>query len=362
MTARLGSAAVRRLRSALLDFFDRGARALPWRDTRDPYAVWVSEVMLQQTRVEAAIPYYTRWLERFPTVHDLAAASSDDVLRQWEGLGYYSRARNLHSAARLVCEQLGGQLPGAYEQLRALPGIGDYTAGAVASIAFSAREPAVDGNARRVLSRLLDVADPSARLLRDTAAALVPPHRPGDFNQALMELGSRVCTPRAPRCCSCPIARDCRAHRNGTQLQRPRPKPAKQLPLVDMATLVAVDADERVLITRRAERGLLARMWNFPAIEMEPAARAEHATLVLLRRLTRRSGKDARVIGTIEHTFSHRRERYICMLVRVNAPTPAARGEHAWIGADAAAYALPRAQRRIHQLVLRVLEQRLAPV
>ncbi len=198
------------LRRALLAFYDARRRDLPWRRDPDPYRVWVSEVMLQQTRVDAVVPYYERWLRRFPTLHALATAEPDEVLRAWEGLGYYARARNLHRAARVVRERHAGDVPSEPAALRELPGVGDYTAGAIASIAFGRREPAVDGNVRRVLARLLDVADPPPARLRAVAAALVPAERPGDFNQALMELGALVCTARVPRCADCPVRGVCR--------------------------------------------------------------------------------------------------------------------------------------------------------
>ena len=338
-----------RIRSALLTFFDDSARDLPWRATREPYRVWISEVMLQQTRVEAVLPYYERWLQRYPDLDALADAPLDDVLKQWEGLGYYSRARNLHAAAHVVREQYSGEFPSTYADLRALPGVGDYTAGAISSIAFNAREPAVDGNVKRVLSRVLNSPAPSPKRLREVAASLVPSDRPGDFNQALMELGARICTPRTPRCSACPIRTDCRAHAAGTQLQRPRRTPAKTLPLVDMNTVVLADTAGRLLIVRRGDKGLLARMWNFPAVDA-----SQGDTISLLAQLNIPRTRSLQPLGTIEHVFSHRRERYHCVLARVKrAPKLAA--EHAWIGDDTAGYALPRAQQRIHSMALEAL-------
>ena len=337
---------IARIQNALLAFFDDAARDLPWRATREPYRVWISEVMLQQTRVEAVLPYYERWLQRYPDLDALADAPLDDVLKQWEGLGYYSRARNLHATARVVREQYSGAFPSTYAGLRALPGVGDYTAGAIASIAFAAREPAVDGNVKRVLSRVLNSPSPTPKRLRAVATSLVPHERPGDFNQALMELGARVCTPRSPRCTACPIRIDCRAHKAGTQLQRPRRTPAKTLPLVDLNTVVVTDARERMLIVRRGDTGLLARMWNFPAIEASDGSAA-----TLLARLGIPRTRTMQPLGVIEHVFSHRRERYHCTLVRVTrAPVPDI--EHAWIGEDTSDYALPRAQQRIHAMAL----------
>ncbi|MDP9349789.1 MAG: A/G-specific adenine glycosylase, partial [Gemmatimonadota bacterium] len=190
------------LRDLLLRWYDAHRRDLPWRaeGPPDPYRVWLSEVMLQQTRVETVKPYFRRWLERFPTLAALAEAPQDEVLKAWEGLGYYSRARNFHRAAREVVERYGGEVPGDAAAFRALPGVGRYTAGAVLSIAFGRPEPVVDGNVRRVFARLLDDPDPAEGALWALAEALVPGARPGDLNQALMELGATVCVPRNPRC------------------------------------------------------------------------------------------------------------------------------------------------------------------
>ncbi|MGH7289297.1 MAG: A/G-specific adenine glycosylase, partial [Myxococcota bacterium] len=203
------------VRSVLLTWYRRERRDLPWRRTRDPWAIWVSETMLQQTRVETVIPYYERFLERFPSVQALADAEPDELMKSWAGLGYYSRARNLKAAAHKVVEEHGGRVPDDLEALRELPGVGRYTAGALASIAFDRPAPIVDGNVARVLARLLDldfdVKSPAGqRRLWDEAAALADGPSPGDLNQALMELGALVCTPRAPRCPLCPLREDCR--------------------------------------------------------------------------------------------------------------------------------------------------------
>src|SRR5690554_4542816 len=205
----------------LLQWWDEGHADLPWRRSREPYAIWVAEIMLQQTQITTVIPYYLRWMERFPTVHELAAAELDEVLKMWEGLGYYSRARNLHAAAQAVVEEYGGKLPQTAKELQKLRGIGPYTAGAVASIAFEQPVPILDGNVIRVLSRLYDIADDvtetqTKRYLWQLAEGLVPQERPGDFNQALMELGQRICVPATPRCHRCPVARHCLARERGT--------------------------------------------------------------------------------------------------------------------------------------------------
>jgi A/G-specific adenine glycosylase len=377
-TSPFDSRAIRSIRRALLAFFDASARDLPWRRSGDPYAIWISEVMAQQTRLDTVIPYWERWLQRFPDVGALADAPLDDVLKEWEGLGYYSRARNLHAAARLIAERHGGALPGHYEALRALPGIGDYTAGAVSSIAFGVRAPVVDGNVRRVLARLLDDPAPAPRRLREVAASLVPGERPGDFNQALMELGSLVCTPRSPQCDSCPVAAHCAARAAGTQLDRPCTERKQPTPAYDVATVIIRARDGTVLITRRPGTGLLAGLWGFPGRELQPGEAAAPAAAGLATALLPgvELGEPRR-IGSIRHAFSHRREIYDCHVVeargdepeggRTSAPSkrpmegaqramPAAAralpaADRAWIGAERGGLTLPRAQQKIHALV-----------
>ena len=210
----------------MLTWYDKNARSLPWRGTDDPYAIWVSEVMLQQTRVETVIPYYKRWMELFPTMQDLANAPEESVLKAWEGLGYYSRARNFQAAARQVLENHGGRLPDSIKDLEKLPGVGRYTAGALASLVYGKDEPALDGNIRRVLARLIDLSIPARspqgeEILWDVARELVPTGKAGDFNQALMDLGATVCTPRNPDCSKCPLQPFCRARSLGIQEERP---------------------------------------------------------------------------------------------------------------------------------------------
>lgn len=351
MELQLSSDDAAAIRAALIAYFDTAARPLPWRSTDDPYAIWVSEIMAQQTRVETAIPYYERWLRQFPDVTALAAAPLDDVLKAWEGLGYYSRARNLHAAAQIVRERHDGAVPGSYDALRALPGVGEYTAGAVSSIAFGARRPAVDGNVRRVLSRVLDVPSPPAALLRDVADTLVPADRPGDFNQALMELGATICSPKSPRCHICPIARQCRSRAAGTQADRPSATKRKAVPAVDMATAVLRDDGGRLLIVRRPARGLLAGMWCFPAVEA--ASVVDAAALVrsvALRYATPRG--EPRPIGVVDHIFSHRRERYHCYLIDSVPNDRPVDDDVDWIDGTGTRRPLPRAQQRILAMAL----------
>jgi A/G-specific adenine glycosylase len=346
--------AVTEIRCALLAFYDTSARPLPWRTTSDPYAIWISEVMSQQTRVDTAVPYYVRWLQRFPNVAALADAPLDAVYKEWEGLGYYSRARNLHAAARTLSERHAA-IPSTYEALRALPGIGDYTAGAISSIAFNERQPAVDGNVRRVLSRLLDEPNPTAARLRGVAAALVPADRPGDFNQAVMELGATICTPSSPACVPCPLSHLCAARAAGTQHDRPMRTQKRAVPIIDLATAVIRGPDARVLLQRRPASGLLSGMWNFPAGELPRDAEAAQVAWAVARALCDVSDAAPCELGHVEHTFSHRRERYHCYVVAA-ASSDVTGGDVVWVGQDRSRYALPRAQQRIHDLVFRSLD------
>jgi A/G-specific adenine glycosylase len=342
------------VRDALLRHFDAHARPLPWRGTADPYAVLVSEVMLQQTRVAAVVPYYERWVRRFPDIGALAAAPLDDVLKAWEGLGYYSRARNLHRAARCMRERHAGVVPSDYTALRALPGVGEYTAGAVASIAYGMRRPAIDGNVRRVVARLLDDPSPSPARLRACADALVPDDRPGDLNQALMEVGATICTPRSPRCTVCPVAQFCAARAAGTQLDRPSRRRATTPPRFTLATAVIRAPDGTVLLVRRPATGLLARMWCLPAREQTEADDGAAAVLDIARSLIGERSVDQPVeLGTVDHTFSHRRERYRCWRIDVRQRPIEMSADVRWVGDDLTGVALPAAQRRILGLLAR---------
>jgi A/G-specific adenine glycosylase len=289
------------LRRDLLRWYRHEARALPWRRSKDPYSVWVSEVMLQQTRVDVATPYFLRWMARFPTVEALAAADPEDVLRLWAGLGYYSRARNLHAAARIAA-RLG--LPRTFEGWSRLPGVGAYTAGAVASIACGERVPAVDGNVVRVLARLHAwpgaASDPKLKAKVEAAAArLVPAREPGDWNQALMDLGATVCTPRNPRCGECAVAAHCEARRKGVQDRIPAPKRAAAAK-VERRAFAVVESGGRLLLVRNPERGLLAGLWSLPGglagEALEDAVREQTGVSVRLE------GKAA----SARHQFSHR--------------------------------------------------------
>ena len=293
--------------SRLFNWYRVHARSMPWRDHPDPYAVWVSEIMLQQTRVEAVIPYFERWMKLFPTIGELAEATEQDVLKAWEGLGYYSRARNLHNAARIIVDKHGGELPRDLNQLGKLPGIGRYTVGAIASIAFGIDEPALDGNLRRVYARLFDVAEPAdslrgEQILWKLAAQHLPPGQAGDYNQALMDLGATICLPKNPRCLLCPLMQDCKARIAGTQEARPVLKPKRETPHVIHAAAVIVKRG-KVLLARRPSKGLLGGMWEFPngPVSGDPGRGLAEA-LSSAYGLSIRAGEP---LGEVRHAYTH---------------------------------------------------------
>lgn len=306
----------------LLAWYAQNARQLPWRGLSDPYAIWVSEVMLQQTRVETVIPYYQRWMARFPDVESLAAASQDQVLALWEGLGYYSRARNLHRAARIVVEEHGGELPRDPGALRRLPGVGRYTAAALASIAFGQDEPTLDGNIRRVLARLFDVAEPhrstqSEKILWQLAGEHLPAGKAGDYNQALMELGATVCAPRDPDCPNCPLAGICLAYQRGVQANRPVKTPKAPTPH-HTVTAAVIQRNGRVLIAQRPNHGLLGGMWEFPGGVQQPG---ENLASCLQREIREELDVEiavGRPIGVYQHAYTHFRvtlHAFLCSLL-----------------------------------------------
>jgi A/G-specific adenine glycosylase len=296
-----------RLSSRLLNWYNQNKRTLPWRDCPDAYAVWISEIMLQQTRVETVIPYFERWMRLFPTVQALANALEQDVLHAWEGLGYYSRARNLHKAARIVAEERGGSLPEEVTGLLTLPGIGRYTAGAIASIAFGADEPALDGNLKRVYARLFDVVEPvdspkGEYLLWEYVRENLPKGRARDFNQALMDLGAIICIPKKPRCLVCPVMDLCRARQNGTQELRPVKKPRNSTPQYVNAAGIVVKRG-RVLLAQRPSRGLLGGMWEFPNGRVDGNPARELAKVLKAGYSLKVQGKEP--LGVVRHTYTH---------------------------------------------------------
>jgi A/G-specific adenine glycosylase len=320
----------------LLRWYSSRQRYLPWRQRPIPYRVWVAEIMAQQTRLESMLPYYRRWLRRFPTIKSLAKAREQDVLSLWEGLGYYSRARNLRKAARIVAKEHGGRLPSTFEELLALPGIGRYTAGAIASLAFGADVPAVDGNAIRVLARVFNVqliASSSAAQARFWSLAVehLPPGQAAAYNQAVMDLGAEICTPRNPQCTICPLKRNCLAKALNVQEQRPVKSQTKSVPVRHLAALVIRDGN-RVLVEQRPGRGLLAGMWAFPNAPVKNAGLRRSRAQRLLRDLGFPSGL-AQHLGDFEHKYSHFTARVCAFHIALNGSKPAIRSErkYKWV-------------------------------
>ncbi len=338
----------------LLDWYERNRRDLPWRETGDPYAITVSEFMLHQTRVQTVLAYYPRFMQCFPDWRSLARASLDEVLKAWEGLGYYARARNLHVLARRVISQHNGQLPDSEEALQALPGIGPYTAGAILSICFGQDVMAIDGNIRRVLCRAFHITEqPSSRegkrRISEIAESLLPPGRAGAFSQALMDLGAMICTPRRPACQQCPWEQDCQARQLGDQLRLPARRPRRPLPHHDIAAGV-IWRDGHILIAQRPPSGLLGGMWEFPGGKREPGETMEQC---LVREVAEELGIAVLVrqlLATVEHAYTHFRitlHAYHCQYI---SGEPKALGCAAWKWVSPGElddYAFPAANRTI---------------
>jgi A/G-specific adenine glycosylase len=257
----------------LIDWFQKEQRQLPWREDKDPYKIWISEIMLQQTKVDTVIPYFHRFLEKFPTLESLAQANEQDVLKAWEGLGYYSRARNLQEAVKEVVERYSSKVPDNKRDLSELKGVGPYTTGAILSIAYNQPEPAVDGNVMRVLSRIFllwdDIAKQKTRvMIEGIVQEVIDRELPSDFNQALMELGALICTPKSPACLLCPVQEHCFAFREGVQSELPVKKKKNPPKEKQIRTVVLRDQSSRILIKRRPDTGLLANLWEFPGEEI----------------------------------------------------------------------------------------------
>jgi A/G-specific adenine glycosylase len=298
-----------RIRKRLLAWYASHQRRLPWRETADPYAIWVSEVMLQQTQVATVIPYYHRFMGRFPTLRRLARAEVQEVLKLWEGLGYYSRARNLHRAAGLVVLHHNGTVPDDPQTFQSLPGVGDYISAAVLSIAFGRVIPVVDGNVKRVLSRLLEIDAPVNRsgshtIFKAPASLLICPEQPANFNQAIMELGALVCRPRNPDCGSCPLGGLCRANRRGTTAEFPKRVASRKIPHRHLGVGVILK-NEKMLVVQRPEEGFLGGLWEFPSVANDSGKTARRGfekamavetglTIAVDRHLTR-----------IRHAYTH---------------------------------------------------------
>ncbi len=299
------------LNHALLTWYDDQARDLPWRTLPTPYRVWISEIMLQQTQVTTVLPYFARWMAQFPTVSDLARAPLETVLKNWEGLGYYARARNLHKAAQVVMDTYGGTLPDTVAGLRELPGIGAYTAGAIASIAFGQKAAAVDGNLKRVFARLLAYDTPintpvAEKALWAVANDLLPEVRAGDWNQALMDLGATICLPRNPRCLLCPLRDKCRAHQFGLVNELPRKVARSPRPhYTVVAGVIWNQSHDRLLIARRPDDKMLGGLWEFPGGKIEAGESLESGLQRELREELAIEVQVGKEIIVIDHAYTH---------------------------------------------------------
>ncbi len=326
------------LAERLLAWYTPGNRRMPWRGPQTtPYATWISEMMLQQTRVEAVIPYFERWMERFPTLASLAAASEQEVLSAWEGLGYYSRARNLHRTAQIVMSEHSGELPSTRAGLEALPGIGPYTAGAIASIAFGRDEAALDGNIRRVFARLVNLEIPARspdgeKQLWEAVREHLPSGQAGDYNQALMDLGATICTAANPRCLLCPLVEYCEAYRLGLQAQRPVKTAKAPIPHYTVAAGILTRGGQ-VMIARRPPQGLLGGLWEFPGGKQQEG---EDLPGCLRRELREELAVEVEVnapFGVYQHAFTHFRvtlHAFLCELTG-SEPQPLEASELRWV-------------------------------
>lgn len=341
----------------ILRWYSSNRRDLPWRKTRDPYSVWISEIMLQQTQVETVLPYYRRFMSRFPTVHDLAAASLEDVLKAWENLGYYRRARHLHAAARQIVERFHGVFPRVEKELLLLPGIGSYTAAAIASIAYGEKTPALDGNVRRVLSRVFAVQTPvdlgkTQKSLRALAENVIPAQDPGGFNQGLMDLGAGVCTPRNPSCSACPLGTLCLAEIKGIQDALPVQRKRVAVPCKELVAAVIENGRGEYLVMQRPHSGLLGGLWGFPCGDKPPNRSRDQA---LVEAMDQDFGMRVACSGKwagVKHAYSHFKVTVHACVCRILEGEPHTSGQHAWRWAgpdDLSTLAFAKVDRKIMQ-------------
>ncbi len=348
----------------LLDWYDRHRRRLPWRalpgETASPYAVWLSEIMLQQTTVTAVKPYYERFLERWPRVEDLAQAELDHVLTEWAGLGYYARARNLHKCAKMITNDHGGVFPDTEEALKSLPGIGPYTAAAIASIAFNRCAVVVDGNVERVMARVFAIEQPlpqSKTVLIELAASLTRDHRPGDYAQAVMDLGATVCTPKSPSCVICPWQSPCKARKLGIAAELPRKSPKQSKPTRRGVCFWLTRQDGAILLRRRQEKGLLGGMMEVPSTSWQAEILSNEAVLSQAPIKIGRS-KWTPLEGGVSHTFTHfnlELETRSAVLTEKQATGIGTQADYVWVHLDALGdHALPSVMRKVVKHALKV--------
>ncbi len=339
----------------LIQWFEKNKRDLPWRKTKEPYKIWVSEIMLQQTRVDTVIAYYNRFMERFPTVQDLAIAEEQEVLRYWQGLGYYSRARNLYKGAKMVCEQFNGEFPSDIEQVKKIPGIGPYTAGAILSIAFNEPTPAVDGNVLRVFSRIFaiieDIAKPQTiKMIQQKVKDYMPIGRASSFTEGLMELGALICIPISPLCLTCPLFEQCKARQQGIQEELPI-KTKKIKPKKMHMVFCVIRSGEEILIVKNKSQKLLKGMWGFPGKE---GKMSNDGTVV--KQIIKELGIQTEIIkklGTTRHIFTHMdwdMHIYLCEVKTKNEISH----HHQWIQKqDISKYPFPKVYQKTFEIYLK---------
>jgi A/G-specific adenine glycosylase len=352
-----------RYRTTLLTWYRQQGRTLPWRQTPDPYAIWISEVMLQQTQVKTVLPYYLNWLTLFPTVQELAQSDLQTVLKAWEGLGYYARARNLHKAAQEICDRFNGQLPQSVSELESLPGIGRTTAGGIASSAFNCVAPILDGNVKRVLARLIGLKKPSNRAIKtlwQTSEILLSPNEPRNFNQALMDLGATICKPKQPDCDRCPWVELCFAFTHQLQHQLPMTESRAPLSLKQIGVAVIWNNQGEILIDRRLADGLLGGLWEFPGGKIEANETPEDC---IHREILEEIGIEITVgehLITVDHAYTHFKVRLIvhhCQYVS-GTPQPLACEEICWVKpTQLANFPFPKANQRIIEAITAPKEQ-----
>lgn len=333
---------------------------MPWRGCGDPYKIWVSEIMLQQTRVDQATPYFERFMEHFPTVHDLAQADQQEVLKVWEGLGYYSRARHLHAASKLVVNEFDGKVPDNWEDINKLKGVGPYTAAAVLSIAFQKKHAVMDGNVIRVLSRYFGIEDnvrttKTKTVIQEYADELIPEERPGDFNQALMELGATVCTPSSPECEECPLQEDCVAFKTLRTEEIPYKPKKKKRPHHQIGVGIIINEEEEVLIALRPDDAMLGGLWEFPGGKQNED---EEILDTVRRELKEELGVDVAVkkpFMKLDHAYSHFKitmHAYLCEIQK-GTPKPKSSQEVRWISIDELGdYPFPKANRKLTEKLM----------
>ena len=352
---------IKRFQSELLNWYQVNKRDLPWRNTDDPYKIWISEIMLQQTRVDQAMPYYERFMKLFPTIYHLAEADQQTVLKAWEGLGYYSRARNMHQAAKSVAKDYNGKIPDTWQEVTSLKGIGPYTAAAILSIAYQRPYAVVDGNVIRVITRYFGVRDDvrSAKVkngIQSFADELIDRQHPGEFNQALMETGATVCTPANPKCSECPLSADCTTYRTAEFDAIPYKSPARKRPHHHIGVGIIQNDNDEVLIALRPDDAMLGGLWEFPGGKQEE--RDEDIRETIRRELREELGVEVTVnepLMSLNHAYSHftiTLHAYFCRLVS-GIPKPKSSQEIRWVPIQALNdFPFPKANRKLTEQLL----------